>query len=88
MVTDNGNFLLDWCFPETKYCWSSVHNYLKLIPGLLYELYTIPITLFYMYLFLGVVETGLFIDMTDECLVGDPQGNVRLLKKTEQTLEL
>lgn len=68
LVTDNGNFLLDWVFPDTKYCWSSVHNYLKLIPG--------------------VVETGLFIDMTDECLVGDPQGNVRLLKKTEQTLEL
>ncbi|XP_025193974.1 ribose-5-phosphate isomerase [Melanaphis sacchari] len=68
LVTDNGNFILDWSFPETKYCWSSVHNYLKLIPG--------------------VVETGLFIDMTDECLVGDPQGNVRLLKKTEQTLEL
>lgn len=41
-----------------------------------------------MIVILGVVETGLFIDMTDECLVGDPQGNVRLLKKTEQTLEL
>jgi len=38
--------------------------------------------------FLGVVETGLFIDMTNECFVGDPKGNVRLLKKTEQTLEL
>lgn len=67
LVTDNGNFILDWCFPDTKYCWSSIHNYFKQIPG--------------------VVETGLFIDMTDECLIGDPQGNVRLLKKTEQTLE-
>lgn len=68
LVTDNGNFLLDWVFPETKYCWSSVHNYLKLIPG--------------------VIETGLFIDMTDECIVGDPQGIVRLVKKTVQTIEL
>lgn len=46
------------------------------------------LTLIYVIVILGVVETGLFIDMTDECLVGDPQGNVRLLKKTEQTLEL
>jgi ribose 5-phosphate isomerase A len=68
LVTDNGNFLLDWVFPNTKYCWSSVHNYLKLIPG--------------------VIETGLFIDMTDECLIGDQQGNVRILKKTLQSLEL
>lgn len=37
---------------------------------------------------IGVIETGLFIDMTDECLIGDFQGNVRLLKKTEQSLEL
>lgn len=38
LVTDNGNFLLDWVFPDTKYCWSSVHNYLKLIPGTLYNI--------------------------------------------------
>lgn len=44
--------------------------------------------LFSMILILGVVETGLFIDMTDECLVGDPQGNVRILQKTVQSLEL
>ncbi|VVC37731.1 Hypothetical protein CINCED_3A013985 [Cinara cedri] len=37
LVTDNGNFLLDWVFPNVKYCWSSVHNYLKLIPGMLCE---------------------------------------------------
>lgn len=45
-------------------------------------------TLFGINIFSGVIETGLFIDMTDECLVGDPQGNVRLLMKTEQSLEL
>lgn len=36
LVTDNGNFILDWVFPDVKYCWSSVHNYLKLIPGIIY----------------------------------------------------
>lgn len=44
--------------------------------------------LFLCFMCLGVVETGLFIDMADECYVGDSQGNVRQLKKTEQTLEL
>jgi len=41
-----------------------------------------------MNIFIGVIETGLFIDMTDECLIGDQQGNVRILKKTLQSLEL
>ncbi|XP_050435013.1 ribose-5-phosphate isomerase [Adelges cooleyi] len=68
LVSDNGNFILDWIFPEDRLCWASVHSYIKLIPG--------------------VIETGLFIDMTDECLVGDVQGNVRVLKKTEQSIEL
>ncbi|XP_050525726.1 ribose-5-phosphate isomerase [Daktulosphaira vitifoliae] len=68
LVTDNGNFLLDWVFPEKKICWSSVHTFIKLIPG--------------------VVETGLFIDMANECLVGNVQGNVKVLQKTEQIIEL
>lgn len=51
-------------------------------------LYKYNHNILYEYIFLGVIETGLFIDMADECLVGDPQGNVRQLKKTVQSLEL
>lgn len=34
VVTDNGNFLLDWKFPEDKtYDWNKVNTDIKLIPG-------------------------------------------------------
>jgi len=34
VVTDNGNFLVDWKFDTTKnWNWPSVHIQLKLIPG-------------------------------------------------------
>jgi len=34
VVTDNGNFLLDWKFYTTKiWNWPDVHTQLKLIPG-------------------------------------------------------
>jgi hypothetical protein len=75
-------------FPDIKYCWSSINNYIKLIPGTLYLCYLNSITLFYINIFLGVIEIGLFIDMADECLVGDSKGNVRLLKKSAQSLEI
>lgn len=90
-MTDNGNFLLDWAFPDEKYCWSSVHNYIKLIPGTWYtptDRHTLHCYHLIFNLLSGVVETGLFIDMTDECLIGDSKGNVRVLKRTEQRLEL
>jgi len=33
VVTDNGNFILDWHFPEDKFEWDSVNSAIKLIPG-------------------------------------------------------
>ena len=34
VVTDNGNFILDWQFDATKeYDWSQVNNDIKMIPG-------------------------------------------------------
>ena len=34
VVTDNGNFILDWKFPENKdYNWEKISVDLKLIPG-------------------------------------------------------
>lgn len=33
VVTDNGNFILDWHFPEVKFEWDSVNSAIKLIPG-------------------------------------------------------
>ena len=34
MVTDNGNFILDWHFPDKEFNWSEVNQKLLLIPGL------------------------------------------------------
>lgn len=33
VVTDNGNFILDWVFLEDKFNWESVNTQLNLIPG-------------------------------------------------------
>jgi len=33
VVTDNGNFLLDWCFEDKPWDWKSVSERIKLIPG-------------------------------------------------------
>ncbi|XP_034235113.1 ribose-5-phosphate isomerase [Thrips palmi] len=33
VVTDNGNFILDWLFPESKFDWDSVNTQLNLMPG-------------------------------------------------------
>ncbi|XP_049961330.1 ribose-5-phosphate isomerase [Schistocerca serialis cubense] len=33
VVTDNGNFILDWKFEKGKYDWASVNSTLKMIPG-------------------------------------------------------
>uniref|UniRef100_A0A146L595 ribose-5-phosphate isomerase n=1 Tax=Lygus hesperus TaxID=30085 RepID=A0A146L595_LYGHE len=33
VVSDNGNFIIDWFFPEGITDWKVVHEYIKLIPG-------------------------------------------------------
>ena len=33
VVTDNGNFILDWCFPPNVECWRDINNEISLIPG-------------------------------------------------------
>ena len=33
MVTDNGNLLLDWLFPEANHDWKQLSVQLKMIPG-------------------------------------------------------
>lgn len=36
MVTDNGNFLLDWIFPENvEYDWGKISTAIKMIPGVI-----------------------------------------------------
>ncbi|XP_054159625.1 ribose-5-phosphate isomerase-like [Oppia nitens] len=67
VVTDNGNFIIDWIFPinesekrDIKY-WTEVNTKIKLIAG--------------------VVETGLFIDMTSVVYFGSNDGSVKTLNK-------
>ena len=62
VVTDNGNFLLDWVF-ETKddndnvnYDWKSINKEIKMIPG--------------------VIETGLFIEMAKLAYFGNADGTI------------
>ena len=56
VVTDNGNFLLDWIFDTNKsYDWKEVETTLNVIPG--------------------VVENGLFVNMTDEIFIGEENGS-------------
>lgn len=33
LITDNGNFILDWKFPELDFDWASVNTAIKMIPG-------------------------------------------------------
>ncbi|XP_023725858.1 ribose-5-phosphate isomerase isoform X2 [Cryptotermes secundus] len=33
LVTDNGNFILDWKFPASDFDWASVNTAIKMIPG-------------------------------------------------------
>lgn len=35
MVTDNGNFILDWFFPDKMHDWPIVNQKLLLIPGII-----------------------------------------------------
>ncbi|KAG9510534.1 Ribose-5-phosphate isomerase [Fragariocoptes setiger] len=60
VVTDNGNFILDWEF-DTKILrdnlgWASISDKIKLIPG--------------------VLETGIFADIVDAAYFGQEDGNV------------
>lgn len=66
IVSDNGNFIIDWVF-ETKddnqndYDWKSVNITIKMIPG--------------------VIETGLFINMAEVAYFGMEDGSVHIQKK-------
>ncbi|VDP42252.1 unnamed protein product [Schistosoma curassoni] len=61
VVTDNGNFLLDWKFDTTKqYYWPDVNVQLSQIPG--------------------IVDTGLFINMTSRIYIGNLNGTVTKLE--------
>ncbi|XP_012543725.1 ribose-5-phosphate isomerase isoform X2 [Monomorium pharaonis] len=57
VITDNGNFILDWCFPQNIESWYSINNEISLIPG--------------------VVETGLFLNMTNKVYFGMEDGSVQ-----------
>ena len=59
VVTDNGNFIIDWNFESKKRSkneWTDINSTIKMIPG--------------------VVETGLFIDMTSKVYFGCQDGSV------------
>ncbi|CAH8562305.1 unnamed protein product [Schistosoma guineensis] len=61
VVTDNGNFLLDWKFDTNKqYYWPDVNVQLSQIPG--------------------IVDTGLFINMTSRIYIGNLNGTVTKLE--------
>ncbi|CAG2120927.1 unnamed protein product, partial [Medioppia subpectinata] len=68
VVTDNGNFIIDWIFPakvgnekrDIKY-WSELNTNIKMITG--------------------VVETGLFIGMTSRVYFGQNDGSVTTFPK-------
>ena len=58
VVTDNGNFILDWDFDRQRaWDWKEVNHKVKMIPG--------------------VVETGLFVGMTDKVYFGMADGSVK-----------
>lgn len=65
VVTDNGNFILDWQFnpaPErTTEQWKEINTTLCLIPG--------------------VLETGLFVDMAISAFVGSSDGTSEVISK-------
>lgn len=60
VVTDNGNFLIDWIF-ESAQDWYQIDRQLKNIPG--------------------VIETGLFLNMTKAAYFGSPEGKVIVRSK-------
>ncbi|KAI8791878.1 ribose-5-phosphate isomerase [Biomphalaria glabrata] len=60
VVTDNGNFLIDWQF-EGKHDWYDVDRILHNVPG--------------------VIETGLFLNMTKTVYFGTPDGQVIIKSK-------
>lgn len=57
VITDNGNFILDWNFPQDLTNWSKINEKISLIPG--------------------VIETGLFINMTKKVFFGMLDGSVK-----------
>lgn len=65
VITDNGNFLLDWIFEvkddndNVNYDWKSVNATIKLIPG--------------------VIETGLFVGFAELAYFGNEDGTVSKL---------
>lgn len=67
VITDNGNFVLDWIFNandnKINYDWKSINQKIKLIPG--------------------VFETGLFIDLTKIAYFGNSDGTVTKIIKQE-----
>ncbi|CAF0708522.1 unnamed protein product [Brachionus calyciflorus] len=65
IITDNGNFILDWIFEikddNSGYDWNTINTNIKMIPG--------------------VIETGLFIDMAKVAYFGNADGTVTKLNK-------
>lgn len=60
VITDNGNFIIDWIFEEKDhkidYDWKLINQEIKLIPG--------------------VIETGLFIELAKVAYFGNSDGTV------------
>lgn len=69
VVTDNGNFVLDWIFEakddndNVNYDWQRVNQSIKMIPG--------------------VIETGLFIDMANKAYFGNSDGSVQKIESSK-----
>jgi len=63
VVTDNGNFILDWKFTE-KYDWRLINQKITCFPG--------------------VVDTGLFVDMTSRVYFGLADGSLSIRDRKNQ----
>jgi ribose 5-phosphate isomerase A len=76
VVTDNGNFILDWKFSTEKtFNWENVNTSIKMIPGLNF-IFCEKDPSAKVLNFSGVVETGLFVGMACKAYFGMADGSV------------
>jgi ribose 5-phosphate isomerase A len=84
VVTDNGNFIIDWIFKTaTALKWTDVNVTIKMIPGVIetgrsYDYYLKFLIQFYFNYFLFF---QVFIDMANAAYFGNPDGSVTIVNK-------
>lgn len=79
VITDNGNFLLDWFFegsPATDF--DGINREILMIPGGIQKCFIFHRVPFNFYSFLGVVDTGFFIGMASKAYFGNADDSVTM----------